>query len=131
MSNEPAVKINRINTVIDCADAAAMAQFYSKFLGWEYNFPRSGGWAAVTSPEGVVYAFQEVDGYQPPVWPWEDGKHGQMIHMDYWVDDLEAGVAFALACGAREAEQQFFTTSRTLLDPAGHPFCIDTEGEEP
>lgn len=41
------------------------------------------------------------------------------------------GVEFALACGAVEAAQQFFTTSRTLLDPAGHPFCIDTDGEEP
>ena len=110
--------VNRINTVIDCGDAQIMAEFYN-------------GWAAVTSPEGAVFAFQEIEGYEPPVWPWEKGKQGQMIHLDFWVDNLEEGVEFALACGAVEAAQQFFTTSRTLLDPAGHPFCIDTDGEEP
>ena len=123
--------INRINTVIDCGDAQIMAEFYSRLLGWELALPAANGWAAVTSPEGAVFAFQEIEGYEPPVWPWEKGKQGQMIHLDFWVDNLEEGVEFALACGAVEAAQQFFTTSRTLLDPAGHPFCIDTDGEEP
>ena len=123
-------KINTINTVLDCKDAGDMADFYSKFLGWELTHPRANGWAAITSPDGAVFAFQEVEGYEPPVWPWEMGKQAQMIHMDFWVDDLEEGVAFALACGAKEASHQFFKTSRTLLDPAGHPLCIDTEGEE-
>jgi len=85
-------------------------------------------WAAITSPDGSVMAFQEVEGYVPPVWPWESG---QMLHLDLWVDNLEEGVKFALGCGAKEAAQQYFTTSRTMIDPAGHPFCIDTEGEEP
>ena len=107
--------INRINTVIDCGDAQIMAEFYSRLLGWELALPAANGWAAVTSPEGAVFAFQEIEG----------------IHLDFWVDNLEEGVEFALACGAVEAAQQFFTTSRTLLDPAGHPFCIDTDGEEP
>ena len=123
--------INRINLVIDCADAGELAGFYSKLLGWSWTHPHANGWAAITSPEGTVIAFQEVEEYAPPVWPWEPGKQGQMLHLDVWVDDLEEGVQFALACGAREAKEQFFTTSRTMLDPAGHPFCIDTEGEEP
>lgn len=123
--------INNINTVIDCREAGVMAEFYSKLLGWDLTFPASNGWAAITSPDGSVLAFQEVEGYEPPIWPWEEGKQGQMLHMDFWVDDLEEGVAFALACGAKEASRQYYTTSRTLLDPAGHPFCIDTDGEEP
>lgn len=110
--------VNRINTVIDCGDAQIMAEFYSRLLGWELTLPAANGWAAVTSPEGAVFAFQEIEGYEPPVWPWEKGKQGQMIHLDFWVDNLEEGVEFALACGAVEAAQQFFTTSRTLLDPA-------------
>ena len=128
MSQRP--KINRINVVVDCADAGEMAAFYSKLLDWEWTHPRAGGWAAITSPMGTVMAFQEVEGYEPPVWPWEKGKQSQMMHLDFWVDDLEEGVRFALDCGAKEAEVQFYTTSRTMLDPAGHPFCIDTEGEE-
>ncbi len=123
--------INTINIIIDCSNAGVMAAFYSKLLGWEWTHPRANGWAAVTSPEGAVIAFQEVEGYEPPVWPWQEGEQQQMMHMDLWVDDLEEGVQFAIACGAKEAKEQYFTTSRTMIDPAGHPFCIDTEGEEP
>lgn len=131
MNKEKRPIINSINTVMDCQNAGVMDEFYNEFLGWELTQPRANGWAAITSPAGAVFAFQEVEGYEPPVWPWEDGKQGQMIHLDFWVDDLEEGVAFAIECGAKEAKVQFYTTSRTMFDPAGHPFCIDTEGEEP
>ncbi|MDR2945452.1 MAG: VOC family protein [Candidatus Adiutrix sp.] len=125
------MKINKINIVIDCPDAGALAAFYQKFLGWELSHPPGNGWAGLTSPEGTVMAFQEVADYQPPVWPWQPGRPGQMLHLDYWVDDLETGVRHALDCGAVLAETQFFATSRTFFDPAGHPFCIDTAEPEP
>jgi predicted enzyme related to lactoylglutathione lyase len=124
-------KINRINLVVDCPDAGVLADFYSKLLGWEWTHPQANGWAAITAPDGSVIAFQEVEGYEPPVWPHTPGTQGQMLHLDFWVDDLEEGVRFALECGAKVAPEQFFTTSKTMIDPAGHPFCIDTEGEEP
>ena len=123
--------IKKFNIVVDCGDAGVMADFYSRLLGWEWTHPQAGGWAAITSPDGLVIAFQEIEGYEPPVWPWQPGKQGQMLHLDLWVDELEEGVRHAVECGAREAETQYFTTSRTLFDPAGHPFCIDTDGEEP
>ncbi|MDL2220256.1 VOC family protein [Eubacteriales bacterium OttesenSCG-928-N14] len=122
--------INHINVVMDCADADEMAVFYSTLLGWEYTHQSANGWAAITAPDGTVYAFQQLEGYQPPVWPWEDGKQAQMIHLDFWVDDLQQGVDYALQCGATLAGEQYYKSSRTLLDPAGHPFCIDTDGEE-
>lgn len=122
--------VTKMNLVIDCADAGVLAEFYSRLLGWNYTHPHANGWAAITSPDGTVFAFQEVEGYEPPVWPWKAGQQAQMLHLDCWVDDLEEGVCFARDCGAREVGQQFFTTSRTMLDPAGHPFCIDTDGEE-
>lgn len=128
-------KILTINVVIDCPEegphAGILAGFYSNLLGWKWTHPRANGWAAITAPTGTVIAFQEVEEYQPPVWPGQPGKQGQMLHLDIWVENLEEGVAFALQCGATLAMQQYFTTSKTLLDPAGHPFCIDTEGEEP
>lgn len=129
--NKKRPKIKMINIVMDCNDAGIMADFYSKLLGWAWTHPQANGWAAITSPTGSVIAFQEIEGYEPPVWPWEPGKQGQMLHLDLWVDNLEEGVRFAIECGAKEASRQFFTTSRTMLDPAGHPFCIDTEDEEP
>lgn len=131
MKNIKQPEIRHINLVVDCENAGILADFYSRLLGWEWTHPSANGWAAITSPTGCVMAFQEVEGYQPPVWPWQPGRPGQMLHLDFWVDDLAEGVAFAIACGATEAPQQYFQTSKTLLDPAGHPFCIDTEGEEP
>lgn len=122
--------IYKINIVIDCSDAGVLADFYSKLLGWEWTHPRANGWAAITSPEGVVMAFQEVEEYQPPVWPWEEGRQGQMLHLDFYVENLEEAVAYAVRLGARQAEEQYFRTSRTMIDPAGHPFCLDTEGAE-
>lgn len=124
------LKVNHINLVIDCADAGVMAEFYSKLLGWEWTHPQAKGWAAITSPTGTVIAFQEIEEYQPPVWPWQKGKQGQMLHIDIWVDDLEESVKYAIECGAKLADEQFFRTSRTMIDPAGHPFCIDTDEPE-
>ena len=128
-SNEKPL-IYKINIVVDCSDAGILAEFYSKLLGWEWTHPRANGWAAITSPEGVVMAFQEVEGYQPPVWPWEEGRQGQMLHLDFYVENLEEAVAYAVRLGARQAEEQYFRTSRTMIDPAGHPFCLDTEEAE-
>ena len=120
----------KFNIVIDCNNAGILAEFYSKLLGWEWTHPRANGWAVVTSPTGMVLAFQEVEEYQPPVWPWEKGKQGQMLHLDFYVENLEEAVKYAVELGARLAEQQYFRTSRTMFDPEGHPFCLDTEEAE-
>jgi hypothetical protein len=47
-----------------------------------------------------------------------------MIHMDIGVPDPEAGVAWALECGATVAGHQPQDDVRVMLDPAGHPFCL-------
>lgn len=116
--------------VLDCADAKALASFYETLLGWPRE-PAGPGWAALAAPGGFTLAFQEVPGYLPPVWPWAPGAQNQMLHLDWHVQDLDAAVAFALSCGAALAPAQYFATSRTLLDPAGHPFCLDNGQPEP
>lgn len=128
--NKNPLSLKRINIVLDCADAAVMADFYSRLFGWTPSHPPAGGWLGVTSLDGMVMAFQEVENYTPPVWPWQDKKQAQMLHLDLVVEDLDIGVAHALACGARLASEQFYEDSRTFFDPAGHPFCIDTDGFE-
>lgn len=130
MNSEVKLKINKINVVIDCKDAGVQSEFYADLLNWELTHPRANGWAAITSPTGMVFAFQEVDDYCPPVWPWKPGKQGQMIHLDFYVDDLEEAVQYAVKLGAKLADEQYFRTSRTMIDPAGHPFCLDTEEAE-
>ena len=100
--------VYKMNIVVDCKDAGVLAEFYSK----------------------LVMAFQEIEEYQPPVWPWKEGKQGQMLHLDFYVENLEEAVVYAIQLGARQADEQYFRTSRTMFDPAGHPFCLDTEEAE-
>ncbi len=46
------------------------------------------------------------------------------MHLEIAVDDLEAGVAQAVAAGATLAAFQPQEDVRVCLDPAGHPFCL-------
>jgi len=110
--------------VLDCQDANALADFYGRLLGWEVTF-REPDWALMRSPDGGTgLSFQSERWYQPPVWPEVDGQPTKMLHLDIRVDDLEAGVAHAIAAGATLAEYQPQEHVRVLIDPAGHPFCL-------
>ena len=67
--------------------------------------------------------FQEIENYQKPIWPEEKGKQQQMMHLDFYSDNVEESVKNALDYGATLAEFQsgdWFV----LKDPEGHPFCI-------
>ena len=117
-----------IGLALDCENAQELADFYIRLLGWEQTHKGGEGWAGLGMPGmpggQFTLAFQEVEGYQPPVWPWQPDKPGQMLHLDFLVEDLDEAVAFALGCGATLAGEQYYDTSRTMLDPAGHPFCL-------
>lgn len=47
-----------------------------------------------------------------------------MLHLDFEVSDLDAGVERAVALGAELGDYQPQEKVRVLLDPAGHPFCL-------
>lgn len=121
------LSIEKFKVVIDCSEAKALAAFYAKLLGWEQIDTNASGWAAIKSPTSTIMVFQEVEEYHPPVWPWVAGKQGQMLHLDFHVEDLESAVKHAIKCGAKLATVQYFETSRTMIDPEGHPFCLDTD----
>ena len=109
----------------DCKNADELADFYVNLLGWG-KILSGNGWAGLRSPQGWILAFQEVEEYEPPVWPWEKGKQQQMAHIDFLVEDLDSSVAHALKCGARKSEVQYFDTSTVMFDPEGPPFCLST-----
>ena len=72
---------------------------------------------------GATLAFQLAPDHQPPVWP--SGDQPQQAHIDFDVDDLDAGEVAVMALGARKAEFQPEPDAfRVFLDPAGHPFCL-------
>lgn len=125
MTNKPEFEVHGL--AIDCKDAKSLCMFYQKLLGWEKTH-EGGGWFALTSPGGVVLAFQTTEEYKPPIWPYEVGKQGQMMHLDFMVKQLEPAVDYAISLGAKVAPAQFYEeyNCKTMLDPEGHPFCIAT-----
>lgn len=114
---------------IDCPDPASLADFYIRLLGWSKSHEAE-GYVCISSPNiDVRIGFQENTDYVPPVWPETPGKQQQMVHLDFSVKDkteMEAMVAHAIQCGAKKAGEQFSDLWTVMLDPAGHPFCLDT-----
>ncbi|HKN96313.1 MAG TPA: VOC family protein [Pseudonocardiaceae bacterium] len=125
MADRPWMKLSA--TVLDSADANALADFYHRLLGWPYGAAEP-GWVTLRPADGSAgLSFAgEPDTYVRPTWPSDPAKQRQqmMAHLDIEVGDLAAGVAYALQCGATLAEFQPQQDVRVLLDPAGHPFCL-------
>jgi len=110
---------------IDCADAEELASFYGRLLGYEVRDRDGAGWIAMRDPAGGTDLLIQADpGYRAPVWPEAVGGQDKQLHFEIKVDDLDAAVAHAVACGARVAEHQPQARVRVMLDPAGHPFCL-------
>ncbi len=119
--------------VLDASDAIALAEFYARLLGWPVTeregsrpgYPAGDGWARIVSPSGhLKIEFQWDEHYTPPVWPTAEDEQQMMVHLDIAVEDLDAGVAWAIEAGATVADHQPQTDVRVMLDPAGHPFCL-------
>lgn len=111
------------NVMVDCGDELRLRDFYGDLLGWEKCtlFGRPG----VRNAAGVAFLFIQEPDYVPPVWPEEPGKQQKQMHFDFQVEDVAAAAAHAEALGAVRAEAQFGGSEFvTMLDPAGHPFCL-------
>lgn len=117
------------NLMIDCDDEEKLCMFYEKLLGWKRDILY--GHPALCSNVGLVLLFMEDADYIPPVWPEEKDKQQKQMHFDFQVPDVSAAVAYAQTLGARKAPQQFGGTDFvTMLDPAGHPFCLCDKNNE-
>ena len=117
--------IKPCNIVIDVPDVERAAAFYERLLGWK-RIVSHAAYIQIDSLEGgASLGFQLDEGYTPPSWPESDG-HGQMLHIDFLVDDAVKEKQRALELGATLAPRQFMPEAEgvTLLDPFGHPFCL-------
>ncbi len=106
------------HVIIDCADPAGLARFWSAVLGLPVTY-ESGDFVVVsvdTTTSGL--AFQLAPDHRPPVWP--DPASSQQVHLDVMVDDLVAAGAAVVALGARLLP----AGDHVYADPAGHPFCL-------
>lgn len=111
------------SVMLDCADAEKLRGFYAELLGWEacelYGMPAVRRW------DGFVLLFSSEDDYVAPVWPEEPGRQQKQLHFDFGVPDVASATRQAEALGAVKARAQFGGSDFvTMLDPAGHPFCL-------
>ena len=118
------MEIQVTTVTLGAPDAGALASFYRDLLGGEIVADEP-GWVVLRSPNcAISIAFQYESDFRRPVWPEEPGAQQMQVHLEIRVDDLQAGVAHALACGAELASFQPQDDVRVCLDPAGHPFCL-------
>ncbi len=111
------------NVMVDCDDEIRLQKFYGSLLNWEMCelFARP----AVRSSNGIVFLFIEEPDYVKPVWPEEKDKQQKQMHFDFQVEDVAQAVEKAVSLGAVKAPAQYGGEHFvTMLDPAGHPFCL-------
>jgi hypothetical protein len=128
-------------TVLDCPDPRALAEFYRALLGMTYRpgdepppdgepDERGRDWLVLRppAPGGQQLAFQQVDEQARSTWP--DNRVPQQLHLDMSVPDVETLARThesALALGATVLLDRTDDEDEPLWvysDPAGHPFCI-------
>ena len=114
--------ITRRITVFDTADLQASSSFWAGVLGGTAEGDDE--WHTVLVDGVSQLGFQLAPDHLRPDWP--DGEP-QQLHLDLYVDDIEAEEARVLGLNARllqsapaEAAEGF----RVYADPAGHPFCL-------
>jgi catechol 2,3-dioxygenase-like lactoylglutathione lyase family enzyme len=112
------------STVLDAPDAAELAGFYRRLLGWPVA-KEEPDWIILRPPGGGAgLSFQTEPAYLRPVWPAGPGDTQMQAHLDIEVEDLAAAGEHAVAAGAVLAGYQPQDDVRVYLDPAGHPFCL-------
>ena len=114
-----------IGIALDCHNASELADFYVNITGWKKEI-ECDGWAGIRTPEGILFVFQTIENYVPPIWPWKVGEQQQMAHLDFFVEDLKETEELVIKNGGKKSEIQFYETSTVMMDPAGHPFCLST-----
>jgi hypothetical protein len=116
------------SVTLDCPNAGDLAAFYADITGGKVTFVND-AWTTVNSPGGKI-EFQTAPGYTPPTWP--DPTSSMQIHLDFYVDDLDAAEARVLAAGATKYDfQPNDDHCHVFADPAGHPFCLTTWDDVP
>lgn len=80
---------------------------------------------AVRSSNGIVFLFIEEVNYIPFIWPENEKQQQKQMHFDFQVDNLLEMTRKAENLGAVRAKEQFGGEDFiTMIDPAGHPFCL-------
>lgn len=116
--------LSRQIVVLDTADTETTATFWAGV--YDGVVVRSDtDWYEIKVGEEYPMAIQLVEHHVPPAWP--DGQP-QQVHLDFFVDDLEAEHERVTGLGAKllkaSSNPAAATGFQVYADPAGHPFCL-------
>jgi predicted enzyme related to lactoylglutathione lyase len=117
------MKINRQILVFDAADLAGESSFWAAVLGGTVD--AEDDWHTIYVDGQPRMAVQLAPDHVPPEWP--DGTP-QQIHLDLYVDDVQAAHDEVVSLGAKLLKPADDPESSegysVYADPAGHPFCL-------
>ena len=120
---DASVKINHQVVVFDTADLTAESSFWAGVLGGTVD--AEDDWHMVLVDGEPRVGAQLAPDHVPPAWP--EGNP-QQIHLDLWVDNIEAAHDEVMSLGAKllqaAADTEAADNYQVYADPAGHPFCL-------
>lgn len=118
------MKIRRTIVVFDAADIEAESAFWTALL--EGKVEKDDDWHSIYADGEWRLGIQLAPDHVSPQWP--DGQQRQQLHLDLYIDDLDAGRKRVLELGGRllkESERPGSPDEFVVCtDPAGHPFCL-------
>ncbi len=118
------MRINHRVVVFDAADLSAESSFWAGLLGGTVD--AEDDWHMVFVDGKPKVGVQLAPDHVAPDWP--HGTPQQQIHLDLWVDDIEAAHDEVTALGAKllktAADSESPDNYQVYADPAGHPFCL-------
>lgn len=119
--------IGKLRTIaLDARDINGLSSFYQELAGWTQSYADD-EWINVRTPDGWRVSFQLAPDHQAPQWPGQERP--QQAHLDLRVPDLEAATKRAEELGATVLRKN--ETWHTLADPAGHPFDLCLNADDP
>lgn len=117
------MKIKHQVIVFDAADLTEESTFWAGVLGGTVD--EDDDWHMVLVDGRAVIGIQLAPNHIRPEWP--DGQP-QQVHLDLWVEDIEAAHAEAMRLGAQLLQEARGGDEpddfQVYADPAGHPFCL-------
>jgi len=118
------MRINHQVVVFDAADLSTESSFWAGLLGGTID--AEDDWHMVFVDGKPRVGVQFAPDHVAPDWP--DGTPPQQIHLDLWVDDIEAAHDEVISLGAKllkaAADSESPDNYQVYADPAGHPFCL-------
>ncbi|HEX6684005.1 MAG TPA: VOC family protein [Candidatus Limnocylindrales bacterium] len=110
--------------VLEAADLGAESAFWAGLL--DGTVVAGDRWHNIWVDGDWQLGVQLAPDHAPPEWP--DDASSQQIHLDFYLEDLEAAHKKVLELGGRllkaSDDPQVPSGFRVYADPAGHPFCL-------